>query len=200
MKIILASKSPARKKLLLEMGLKFEIIPADIDEEKFQDTRPSVRVKKIAKAKAEAILKRLIHEGSGENEGDVGIIIIAADTMVYCHGKLIGKPKNLPHAKEILTLLSGSTHYLYTGICLIYKSSNGKYKIFLDFDKTKVFFRKLSEEEISSYVADPEVLNHAGTYTIEKSTPGEGFIKNSCIPLFDIQKFHLMKIKVRFLS
>ena len=57
------------------------------------------------------------------------------------------------------------------------EGGNDKVRVFLNHDKTKVFFRKLSSEEINSYAADPEVLNHAGTYTIEKSTVGEGFIK-----------------------
>ncbi len=212
MRIILASQSPARKKLLAEIGLKFEVIPADIDEEKISDPMPSRRVKKLALLKAKAVWKRLSHGGNEGYEGNGGknwdVIIIAADTLVYLPTansrqpttKFIGKPKDLKHAKEILTLLSGSTHWLYTGICVIYalchpefiSGSRNKFgmttldlkqvqhdncKIFLDYDKTRVFFRKLSSEEINSYIADPEVLNQAGAYTIEKTTFGAGFIK-----------------------
>ncbi|MBI3384798.1 septum formation protein Maf [Candidatus Gottesmanbacteria bacterium] len=162
MKIILASKSPARKKLLLELGLKFEVVPSEVDEEKFQDKKPSVRVKKIALAKAKAVLEKASKEA----------VIIAADTMIYYQGKFIGKPKSLAEAERMLSLLSGSTHFLYTGTCVIKGN-----RTILDYDKSEVTFRKLMPNEIADCVKDPEVLNHAGAYTIEKTTFGSGFIK-----------------------
>lgn len=183
MKIILASKSKARKQLLSESGLKFDIVPADIDEKQIKDPVPSRRVKKLALLKAKTVLERLSHEGYGEN-----VLIIAADTMVYFQNKFIGKPRNKKEAKEILRKLSGSTHWLYTGICVVHVNCHCEEageagslamtkKVFLDFDKTKVTFRKLADLEIDSYVKNPKVLNHAGGYTIEKNTVGEGFIK-----------------------
>lgn len=161
MRIILASKSPARKKMLTQMGLKFEVMPSEIDEDKITDPLPSRRVKKIALEKALEIFKK-----------NKDALIVSADTMVYCHKQFIGKPTDLNDAKRILNLLSGTTHYLYSGICVMTPTHT-----FLDYDKSEVTFRKLSNEEIDDYIKNNNVLYWAGGYTIEKGTPGASFIK-----------------------
>lgn len=149
-------------------------MPSDLDESIIKDKLPSTRVKKLARLKAEVVANKLIDKQD--------YLIIAADTMVYLpstpgveHYRMIGKPKDKKEAKKILQELSSSTHWLYTGICVI--KIDRTRQIFLDFDKTKVVFRKISDQEIDEYVQNPEVLNHAGGYTIEKSTVDEGFIK-----------------------
>lgn len=197
MRIILASKSSARKKILEDLGLKFEVVPSEVDEDTIKNKRPAVLVKKIAMLKARTVLKKVswltglrINESYGLiKRRQEQVLIIAADTVVYIpksslyplsfcgQAKIIGKPKDKTDAKQILKSLSGSTHYLYTGICAISLTSGKIDKEFCDFEKTKVVFRKLKESEINQYIENPEVLNHAGTYTIEKSTPGAGFIK-----------------------
>ncbi len=201
MKIILASKSPARKKLLSQLGLKFEVVPAEIDEDKIREKSPSATVKKIAFLKANEILKKLKH--------DEEIIIISADTMVYRRGLYIGKPEDENEAKRILTAFSDTTHWLYSGICVLHvypsviaspdasgrgnlvklrlrslsraqrgiSPRNDNIRVFLDFDRSRVTFRKLSEEEIEEYVQENNVHLWAGAYTIEKGTAGASFIK-----------------------
>ncbi len=192
MRIILASKSPARARLLAQLGLKFEVIPSLVDEDQIQDPLPSRRVKKLALLKAKTVLEKLEHEKNDE------ITIIAADTLVYLpklkvksqklkakeqKAKFIGKPHNLNDAGRILRMLSGKTHYLYSGFCVLkYASHLGgvmkeKVKIYAGFEKTKMTFRKLKATEIDNYVKTQNVLLFAGSYSIETNTPGVGFIK-----------------------
>ena len=168
MRIILASKSPARKKMLTQMGLKFEVMPSENDEAKITDPLPSRRVKKIALEKALETIGKIRDDQGKQGE----TIIISADTMVYCNKQFIGKPTDLNDAKRILKLLSGTTHYLYSGICVMTPTHT-----FLDYDKSEVTFRKLSNEEIDDYIKNNNVLYWAGGYTIEKGTPGASFIK-----------------------
>ncbi len=188
------------------MGLKFSVMPAEIDEDKIRLFSPSQTVKKIALLKAQKIQNYLIKHAIARSISDDELIVIAADTMVYSQKKFIGKPKDKNHAKEILRNLSGTTHWLYSGICVLQTSSlchsrsnresiknyqidsrfrgndnvvkgNDKMRVFLDFDKSKVTFRKLTKEEIENYVQNNPVELWAGAYTIEKGTPGASFIK-----------------------
>lgn len=148
-------------------------MPAEVEEEKIREKTPSATVKKIALLKAQKVRRQYQKEKE--------LLIISADTMVYCQKKYIGKPKSLTDAKQILLTLSNTTHWLYSGICVLHQSfshSGGvKVKTYLDFDKTKVTFRKLDNKEIEEYIANNPVCLWAGAYTIEKGTPGESFIK-----------------------
>lgn len=198
MRIILASKSPARKKLLSQLGLKFEVLPAEIDEDKIRESSPSATVKKIALEKAKKVLTKI---GGIGGIGDIGgrneeITIISADTMVYLPkansqrliANYIGKPKNKSEAKQILTTLSGTTHWLYSGLCVLQRrmQSRMQRKIlndkevlikYVEYVKSRVTFRELNEKEIDDYVLNENVTLWAGAYTIEKGTAGAGFIK-----------------------
>lgn len=180
MRVILASKSPARKKLFSEIFSNFEVIASGADEDQVADLNPAKRVQKLARWKAETVLQK-INEKDNEVSGKNEVLIVSADTMVFLPPKtFIGKPHDLTEAKRILSTLSGSTHYIYTGICVVKKTvHNGQINVSKKtaFDKTKMKFRKLSEIEIEDYIKRINVLILAGSYSIETNTPGASFIE-----------------------
>lgn len=148
MQVVLASNSPRRKELLKEVVQDFIIkIPNIQEDNNFK--RPSAIVKDLAYKKASAI---------NDNKN----IIIAADTIVYFKGNIIGKPKDKKEAVNILMMLSGQEHYVYTGVCLLYKKS---VRIF--YEKSTVIFKNLSKEQIKKYVDDFLPLDKAGAYGIQ---------------------------------
>lgn len=149
MNIILASASPRRHEIMTKMGYKFRVAWADIDEN-INTENVADAVCEIAKNKAEAVAKT--------EKG----LIIAADTVVAIDGKIMGKPKDEEEAYAMLSLLSGKRHEVYTGVCV--KSSN---KTVIFNEKTSVFFRQLSEEEMWEYIKTGEPMDKAGAYGIQ---------------------------------
>jgi septum formation protein len=154
MRLILASQSAGRKKVLESLGLKFEVIPAHINEGKYTADSPPTLVKKIARAKAIAILKKTKFPA----------LIIAADSMVVFAGKTFGKPRTKQEGKEFLEMFSGKTHEFLTGIYIINTKTNKRYQ---DFCKTRVSFAKLTEKEINNFVKVADVTSFAGGYTYD---------------------------------
>ena len=151
--IYLASKSPRRKKLLLQLNLKFKSIEIDF-EEKFIDHQSPIRtVKKLSQEKLEKA-KKIIHEG----------IIITADTIVVLNKKIIGKPKDEDDAIKILKKLSNQTHTVYTGFSAFNSATK---KLITSYEKTDVTFRKLSLQEIKEYVKTGSPMDKAGAYGIQ---------------------------------
>ncbi len=151
--IILASKSPRRKKLLKQIGLNFKVKAFDVNEELAQNIQPAKLAKKLALQKLEAARKKIKNS-----------IIITADTIVVLDGEILGKPKNKSDAVKMLKKLSGAKHYVYTGFA-IYNGANGN--LVADYEKTCVAFRKLDEKEIKEYVASGSPLDKAGAYGIQ---------------------------------
>ncbi len=151
--IYLASKSPRRKKLLKQIKLKFKVIDLHFKEKINQKENPVFLVKRLALEKLNAALLK-IKDG----------IIITADTIVVLNDKILGKPRNEKDAKRILKQLSGKTHTVLTGYA-IYNSGNNK--VILDYEKTLVTFRKLSEVEIDEYVSSGSPMDKAGAYGIQ---------------------------------
>lgn len=152
MNIILASASPRRKQIMENAGFSFIVFKAEIDEEITENLQLNELVIDLALKKA---LEAKKHFGNG--------IIIGADTLVEIDGKVLGKPVNEQEAREMLNLLSGKTHSVYTGLAVIYKD-----KTITDFVKTKVVFRKLSEAEIDWYIETGEPFDKAGGYGIQE--------------------------------
>ena len=164
MQIILASLSITRKKILESLGLKFKVVPSHIDETKISATNPKLLVQKIAKAKAEAVVKRIKNQSLNHlTIQPSNYLIIAADSMVVLNGKTIGKPKDNQEAKKILKQLSGKTHSFITDLCLINTKTN---KTWQKFAETKVTFRNLSDKEIDGYISKTDVTRFAGGYAI----------------------------------
>lgn len=150
---ILASASPRRVQLLEQIGLKSEnIIPADIDENPLEKELPANLAKRLAKSKAQEIAK------SNPNK-----FIIAADTVVARGRRLLPKTETETEARECLNLLSGQKHHVYGGICVITDTG----KTITRLCDTTVKFKRLSQEEIETYIKSAEWHGKAGGYAIQ---------------------------------
>ena len=149
MGIILASGSPRRRELLEMLGLEFEIRPAKGGEHPPEGAGPEETVLALAGAKAEEVA-----EHSAEND-----VIIAADTIVWLDGKLLGKPHDEADAARMLRALSGREHEVWTGVALI----RGAERV-SGAEQTFVKFRDLTDGEIAAYIATGEPMDKAGAY------------------------------------
>ena len=149
--LVLASSSPSRKMLLEQAGLTFEVVVSGVDETVPPDYTPAQTVETLARRKGEAVLPLRPEKP-----------IIAADSVVSIDGLILGKPKDDEAAKDTLRRLSGRTHEIFTGVCLL---ANGKRDVF--HRSTQVKFYALAEEEIAEYVAMGESRGRAGAYGIE---------------------------------
>jgi septum formation protein len=165
--LYLASQSPRRKKLLKQLNLKFKVTSADIDEKIKKNETPLQNVKRLS-------LEKLNKSREQIKKG----IIITADTVVVLNDKIIGKPKNKKDAFRILSMLSGKTHFVYTGFS-VYNSVTGK--LINDYEKTAVTFRKLEAAEIRDYIETGSPMDKAGAYGIQDDF-GAVFVKkiNGC--------------------
>lgn len=151
--IILASSSARRKELLEMIGLKFKVVVSNLDEKIDPELKlkPHDLVKKLSLEKAKVVF---------ENYKDS--IIIAADTFVVCSGKILGKPKNKEDAKKMLKFISGKIHVIITGFTIIDGNN-----VITKSDETKVWMRKISNEEITAYIRTGEPFDKAGAYAIQ---------------------------------
>ncbi len=165
--IYLASKSPRRKKLLKVLNYNIKTFNVELTEEIFDGEHPIKTVKRLA------LEKMKLAEVKVKNG-----IIITADTIVVCDKEIIGKPRNKKDAENILSKLSGRTHYVYTGFAINNVTEN---KLIVDYEKTSVTFRKLSQSEIKEYVAGGSPMDKAGAYGIQDDF-GSVFVKkiNGC--------------------
>ena len=153
MEIILASQSPRRRELLARMGLeKFQVRPARGEEVMDETLPPWQLVERLSRQKAEEVAA-----DAGENA-----LVIAADTVVAVDGRVLGKPGDEAGAAEMLALLSGREHTVYTGVtvCL------GGRQV-TEHEATQVRFRPLTEKEIRQYIATGEPMDKAGAYGIQ---------------------------------
>ena len=150
MNLILASASPRRKELLNLFGIPFTVRVADIDETMAPELSPFDEVARVSRLKALAIPRE---------EDD---IIIAADTIVVCEGKVLGKPRDEADAKAMLRLLSGKDHQVMTG-CTVLRGTGAETFT----EVTDIHFRDLTEKEIARYVASGEPMDKAGSYGIQ---------------------------------
>jgi len=159
--IILASASPRRKNLLEGLGMKFKIIISDIDESFCQDMDPDKAVRCLALKKAEDVLKKI----------DYPAIIIGADTTVVIDNQSLGKPKDFDEAFRMLSMLSGRSHKVITGIAVIDSNNTSQgpefNKTFVDSITSEVFFKELSGQEIYNYIKTGEPMDKAGAYAIQ---------------------------------
>ena len=153
MDIILASKSPRRRALLEQMGVRdFRIVTPDIDEHMDRDLPPAELVRQISLEKAQAVAA----------QADPNTVVIAADTVVALDGVVLGKPADKEEAFRMLSLLSGNRHQVYTGLTVL----RGE-QVFSQWEETAVTFRSLTAEEIEAYIATGEPMDKAGAYGIQ---------------------------------
>ena len=183
-KLVLASNSPRRQQILKQVGIKFIVDPAAIDEDLTLDLPPRKLVEYLSKQKALEVAKR--HKNK---------IILAADTIVVCNNEIIGKPKNKADAKRILKLLSGKVHQVITGYTIIKPKTNeispslrsiemteskdvistlsevegerSQFQIITNSVISKVYFKTLTDQEIDDYIATGEPMDKAGAYGIQ---------------------------------
>lgn len=150
-KLILASASPSRKMLLERAGISFEVVVSGVDETIPPEYTPAQTVECLAERKGEAVLALRPN-----------CAIISADSVVSIDGMILGKPKDDEDAKATLRRLSGRTHEIFTGVCLL---AEGKKELF--HNVTQVTFYPLTDEEIEEYVGMGESRGRAGSYGIE---------------------------------
>ena len=150
MSLILASASPRRKELLGLFRIPFEIRVADIDETMDPQKAPFDEVARVSRLKAAATPRK---------DGDV---VVAADTIVVCEGRVLGKPRSEAEAAAMLRLLSGRDHQVMTGVTVI---RDERVQTFTEV--TDIHFRELSDREIDRYVATGEPMDKAGAYGIQ---------------------------------
>ena len=150
MTLILASASPRRQELLKLFGVPFTVRVADIDETMELSQPASEEVARVSRLKALAV------------ERNADDVVIAADTIVVCEGRVLGKPKDEADAIATLKLLSGRDHQVMTGCTVL---CGDKIRSFTEV--TDLHFRELSDREIARYVASGEPMDKAGSYGIQ---------------------------------
>jgi septum formation protein len=160
-KIILASGSPRRKELLMMAGISFEIFVPDVNEDPFLGEKPDRMVKRLAREKALAVLRKLPGGRSSQ-------FIIAADTtVVNPSGKILGKPDGRRQAVEMLQTLQGKVHHVFTGYSILFGSSGRVSRKVHRVVGTRVHIRKMSLLEIKRYVDLGESFDKAGAYAAQ---------------------------------
>jgi septum formation protein len=159
-KIVLASTSPRRIKLLKELGVDF-IVAEPVAEESSTHSDPKIRVIQNAEAKVLSVSSRF-----------PDAVIIGADTIAYLDGAFLGKPENIDDAVHMLESLSGKTHHVYTGVVVLDTASGEKAS---GFEDTRIKFVEMSKTTIEQYVASGEPMDKAGAYAIQGS--GKAFVE-----------------------
>ena len=158
MRIILASKSPRRKEILENLGIKFQIITCETDEHT-SETDGRKYVEEIAFRKGDAV--RALLESKGEFTNDK--IILSCDTVVVsADGEIMGKPRDRADAKRMILAFSGKPHFVISGIALITKE-----KTVVTSESTTVFFDTVDEADVEKYLDTDEAYDKAGAYAIQ---------------------------------
>lgn len=188
-KIILASASPRRKELLAQIGLKFEVMPSEVEENP-ESTLPQDIVIELSKQKARDVWGKI---GENDMDGDsndmcvtggdnadspgaesidgrfshADSLVISADTVVAIEGEILGKPKDVEDAARMLGLLSGKEHQVYTGVTMIWMDGEGKREEYSFYVCTGVVMYRMNRAEIMEYVCSGEPMDKAGAYAVQ---------------------------------
>ena len=178
-RLVLASASPRRRELLSQIGLEFSVMPST-KEENAKTTEAGALVQELSRQKAVDIWEQL-SGGQGQNpdadqeqiseetqepnlngKRQPELLVIGADTVVCCEGKILGKPHSRESAAEMLTALQGRSHEVYTGVTLYSQSETVTF-----FECTQVEFYPMTEVEISEYIDSKEPMDKGGAYGIQ---------------------------------
>ena len=154
MELILASASPRRHELLEKAGIKHTVLPTDTDETLPEGLEPQEAVMYLSQRKAEAAL------ASGKVPD--GAVVVAADTIVWADGTIMGKPKDEADARRMLECLSGGTHDVFTGVTV-----TNRIKTYTEYEVTHVKMRRIRDSELDKYIASGEPFGKAGAYAIQ---------------------------------
>ena len=148
---VLASSSPRRQELLKLLLPDFEVVPSEVDESIRVAERPETMVARLAREKALAVQERR-----------PTACIVSADTVVVCEVEILGKPASYEEARSMLRKLSGKTHQVLTGVCLLHLNT-----LFVEYATSDVTFYLLTEREIENYLRSGEPFDKAGAYAIQ---------------------------------
>jgi len=158
--LILASASPRRSELLRNAGIPFVVQPAHVDENMLPGEAPEVYAKRLALEKARAVFRQNPQQR-----------ILGADTIVVVDAEVLGKPRDPTDAARMLRLLSGRSHWVITGVCVIKAVSSFESRVSsiedVRAETTEVWMRQLEEEEIREYISSGEPMDKAGAYAIQ---------------------------------
>ena len=154
MRLVLASESPRRKSLLESVGISPVVVPSNVDEDaSSEDMPPGDLVRALARRKIRKVAT-----------GRPNDYVLGGDTIVYIDGKVLGKPQGKEEAMEMLRLICGRTHEVYTGVALYEPLGR---TVLDDYDATFVTIRNMDEEEIRWYVETGEPMDKAGSYALQ---------------------------------
>lgn len=156
-KLILASKSPRRREILENLGVKFEIVTADTDESTALED-PCRVVEELAARKGIAVRERLLTEGRDLTD----TVILASDTIVAAENEILGKPADADDARRMLALLSGRVHRVVSGVCLVTTD-----RVFVSNEVTEVEFDELDRDTVERYIQAENPYDKAGAYAIQ---------------------------------
>ena len=157
-KWVLASASLRRRELLTQIGLDFEVVVSEADENIAEKLSPGELVERLSLIKAGAVKDYL----SVDEADNKTVAVIGADTVVYHEGEILGKPKDEEDAFRMLRALSGATHSVFTGVSILLPDETVTFH-----SETKVTFDELSDAEIRAYIASGEPMDKAGAYGIQ---------------------------------
>jgi len=165
-RLVLASASPARLRVLQSAGLAADVLVSGIDESIVDDTRPDVLCGTLARLKAEAVAGRLAADAGS------GTLVLGCDSMLSFDGEILGKPADAGEATKRWRQMRGRDGVLYTGHCLIHLVPGGPagdagHRLAEEVAATTVRFAEVSDDEIAAYVATGEPLHVAGAFTID---------------------------------
>lgn len=150
MPIVLASASPRRAAILKALGVSFRVVVADVDESILAAEGADAAAERLARLKARTVAGRVPEP------------VLAADTLVVCEARVLGKPADAAEAASMLRLLQGRSHQVVTGVCLV---ADGIARSGVD--RTDVRFAPMTEAEIAWYVATREPMDKAGAYHVD---------------------------------
>nr|WP_321365734.1 Maf family protein [uncultured Desulfuromusa sp.] len=153
--LILASASPRRRELLRQIGLEFQVVPSRAEEQILPNETPEEHVIRLSLDKATEVANR---------DHISGRWFIGSDTIVLCDNRILGKPENEAHAATMLKQLSGRQHQVLSGYAVIDRQT-GKQRA--EAVSTRVWFRQLTDVEITGYIATGEPADKAGAYAIQ---------------------------------
>jgi septum formation protein len=158
--LVLASASPRRQELLRNAGIRFTVQPADINETPLVGETPRDCAERLAREKALAVFQSRPQD-----------CVLGADTVVVVNDDILGKPRDADDAARMLRLLSGRTHAVITGVCLVNPVASGQWSVASNIntasETTLVTLSELSDDEIRDYVATGEPMDKAGAYAIQ---------------------------------
>jgi septum formation protein len=153
MNLVLASQSPRRRELLAILGHEFSVVPSSIDETPTTDENPENYVVRVARDKGMEVAARVSHS-----------IVLSADTVVTLDNEILGKPSDKNDAVRMLRKLSGREHSVYTAVTLI---NQPKQQTLEGLDRTRVWFKIMTDEQILDYIRRENVYDKAGAYAIQ---------------------------------